>query len=402
MLFDDPQFEVWGMRALSHALYGGAEFGDCQVTASRIPDGDVDAWYREWRATGELWLRRADTCAEEGHTQSAHEGYLRAANYLRTAAPFLFDRHPSERLRDTAARSDEAFARAMATGRHPAQRVEIPIGSDSLPGWHVRFADDGVDRPLVICNNGYDSLLSELWFAQAAPALRRGYDCLLFDGPGQGASLFQRGLHLRPDWETVIAAVVDVAEELPGVDESRLTLMGWSLGGYLAPRGASGEPRLAALVCDPGQYDISGQLVPLLRQIGLTDSEIAHIDEVDDARLQPAVDYVLGVPHFEWALQRRGLMVHGLDTIHELIRQLFTFTLDGRVQDIRCPTLLGSADDDPLSASTARLEQALTCPVTAIHYTAADGAAGHCEMGARGLVHQRTFDWLDDTLGHVS
>ena len=33
-------------------------------------------------------------------------------------------------------------------------------------------------------------------------------------------------------------------------------LVGRSFGGVIAPRGASGEPRLAAMVVDPGQYDI--------------------------------------------------------------------------------------------------------------------------------------------------
>lgn len=83
----------------------------------------------------------------------------------------------------------------------------------------------------------------------------------------------------------------------------------------------------------------------------------------------------------------------------DVIRSLADYTLTGRAQDIHCPTLLGSADDDPLSATTSKLRDALVCPVTAIHYTAADFASGHCEMTARTLVHRRSFDWLDETLG---
>jgi hypothetical protein len=31
-----------------------------------------------------------------------------------------------------------------------------------------------------------------------------------------------------------------------------------------------------------------------------------------------------------------------------------------------------------------------------MRFTAAEGAAGHCEMTARALFHHRTFDWLDE------
>jgi dienelactone hydrolase len=44
------------------------------------------------------------------------------------------------------------------------------------------------------------------------------------------------------------------------VDPKRIVLVGRSFGGLLAPRGASGEPRLAAMIVDPGQYDIAGSL----------------------------------------------------------------------------------------------------------------------------------------------
>ena len=64
-------------------------------------------------------------------------------------------------------------------------------------------------------------------------------------------------LPLRPDWETVVQAVVDFALTLPQVHPEKLVISGWSLGGYLAPRAASGEPRLAACIADPGQWALA-------------------------------------------------------------------------------------------------------------------------------------------------
>ncbi len=66
----------------------------------------------------------------------------------------------------------------------------------------------------------------------------------------------RQGLPLRPDWETVIRAVIDHLLSRSDVDGDRLVLMGCSLGGLLAARAASYEPRLAALVLDPGQVGL--------------------------------------------------------------------------------------------------------------------------------------------------
>jgi len=40
------------------------------------------------------------------------------------------------------------------------------------------------------------------------------------------------------------------------VDPTRIAVSGWSLGGYLALRAASGEHRLAACIADPGLFGI--------------------------------------------------------------------------------------------------------------------------------------------------
>lgn len=41
-------------------------------------------------------------------------------------------------------------------------------------------------KPTLIVHGGFDSTLEELYTSAAAPALERGYNCLTFEGPGQG------------------------------------------------------------------------------------------------------------------------------------------------------------------------------------------------------------------------
>ena len=98
----------------------------------------------------------------------------------------------------------------------------------------------------MVFHGGYDSTVEESYLVVAAGALRRGYNVIAFDGPGQGSCLRDQGLHFRPDWEAVVTPVVDFALTVPEVDAGRLALMGMSLGGYLAARAAAFEHRIAA------------------------------------------------------------------------------------------------------------------------------------------------------------
>src|SRR5690606_19653323 len=125
----------------------------------------------------------------------------------------------------------------------------------------------GGQAPTLIATNGYDGTLHEAYFAFAVAANRRGYHCLVYDGPGQGRVLVEQGLPMRHDWENVVRPVVDYALSRAEVDPSRLVLAGWSLGGYLALRGASGEPRLAACVADPGLMGLREPMEKMLASL---------------------------------------------------------------------------------------------------------------------------------------
>lgn len=256
IFFQDPLFERFAVRALSHALYGGADFGECFVTAAQITPANPDSWYRAWTATADRVFQIAESCDAAGRSVSAREAYLRASNYYRTSYLPLFGAPVEARLVEAFDREAEAFARAAVRMSPAVEAVEIPYEGTSLPGYFHRADDTGQPRPTLIATNGYDATVHEAHFAHAVAAVRRGYHCLSFDGPGQGRPLIHQGLVFRPDWEAVVRPVVDYALTRPEVDPQRIALIGWSFGGYLAPRAASGEHRLAACIADPGQWDL--------------------------------------------------------------------------------------------------------------------------------------------------
>jgi pimeloyl-ACP methyl ester carboxylesterase len=199
------------------------------------------------------------------------------------------------------------------------------------------------------------------------------------------------------DWEVVLSAVVDTIVEREEIDADRIALTGWSLGGYLALRAASGEPRLAACIADPALLSIGAGAIGRLRA-GISASVIERYPNIDDATLAPIAEAIHGDRTQRSAVEQRGFWVHGVSTFGEYLKATAPFSLERRLDAISCPTALTAAEADPLASSAHQVHEGLSCPKTRLRFTAAEGAGDHCEMRNRTLLDQRAFDWLDDTL----
>lgn len=398
-LFKDALTDSFAHRALYAIPYGGADFAECTTTAQRIGDsGDPDTWHREWTATANRLFDLAENAATRGHVVSAREAYLRASTYYRVSYFPLYGAPVDPRLLAAFQREAESFQKAATRLDPPGELVEIPYEGTTLPGCFLRADDSEEPRPTLIATDGYDSTLHEMYFYLGLPALRRGYNVLLFDGPGQGRALIEQGLPSRPDWENVVRPVVDYLLTRPDVDTARIALMGWSLGGYLAPRAASGESRLAACIADPGQFDLGAAARGMLAAFHASAEELARFPHISPVVLEPLWQRMLANPNLYWRLKQRALWVHGVETFSSYLNLLPAYTIADRATLIQCPTLVCQAENDPIAQQAEQLYEALTCPKAFLRFTAAEGAGNHCEMEARALFNQRAFDWLDETL----
>jgi alpha-beta hydrolase superfamily lysophospholipase len=391
----DELLDAQLVRAVGAAGYGGADLGECLATARRIDERDLDSWFEQWTLTAAAVARLAEREAAAGNRTSARLAYLRACTYHRTAGVMLLGAPLDERLVSAYRAQADMFAAAAELMEVPVERIEVPFGAVTLPGYFFCAAADGRRRATVILTGGYDGTAEELYFANGAAALARGYNVLAFDGPGQGRVLTEQRQPIRADWENVITPVLDYALGREDVDGERVALIGLSLGAHLAPRAASGEHRLAACVADCGAYDLYAAFLDRLPGPLANPSVIAR----RRVRLTLAriLERLAAKPMAGWAL-RRGMLVHGVDDPLTYIDALHEFTLRDRAPMIRCPTWVCSAEGDEISASAPQLVAALTCEKTYVHFTSAEGADDHCEQAARALYHARSFAWLDSRL----
>ncbi len=400
LLSENPMWDAFGNRALDYIRSGGADFGECMVTIQRVGgDGTLEDWHREWTATADRVMAIADECAAKGRRVSAREAYYRASNYYRVSYFPLYGEPTDPRLVAAYEAETATFRNGAALSDFPVEPIEIPFEGASMPGYLVMVDDSGAPRPTLISVNGYDSTIHEGYFAHAEAGIRRGYNVLLFDGPGQGRNLFIDGLHLRPDWETVVTPVVDYALTRSEIDPEKIVLSGWSLGGYLAPRAAAFEHRIAALVADPGQWD---ERDAVLAALDLTAEQKAAFPDVDPAIFEPMEAWLKGPdapPMMRWSIIQRGFWVNGVDNLYDFAVEFSTFELSPYAKNIACPTFISHPEADPIAAGAPLLYEATTAPKVLVPFTMAEGAGMHCETMARSLYHQRLYDWLDETLG---
>jgi pimeloyl-ACP methyl ester carboxylesterase len=395
-VFKDDLFAAQWLRAAGHSGSGGAEVGECLAAARRIREPDGESWYAAWHDLAEKLNAEAEASRAAGHRVSAYGAFLRAANYHRASFTFMMQKPVDPRLVQAYRSQRVAFAAATALMVPAGKTIAIPYGGGSLHGYFFGAAGDGAPKATVIVNGGYDSTAEEAYFFSGAAAVARGYNAITFDGPGQGAALIEDGLVFRADWEQVIAAVVDDAVARGEIDPKRIALMGISFGGYLAPRAASGDPRLAACIADPGEFSLFEELksrVPSFIARAIPDGNKLVL-----GLLKFILDRRLRHPTAGWGL-RRGLWVHGVEDPLAYFRAIMDYSLEGRAGLIRCPTLVCAAENDEIGVTARRLYDALTCDKAFVAFTAAEGAGDHCESGARSVFNRRAFDWLDGVMG---
>jgi hypothetical protein len=386
-------FDFEAMRCLGAASTGGAGVGECLAAVERIKRDDIESWTAEFGALAERVEREAVQSSRAADAVSAAEQYRRASTYYRVGA-FFAPRDDGRRQRFRQA-SRDTFHRALRSSPNRTEIVAIPFAGATLPGYFVNAGD--TPNPTLLVLGGFDSTAEELmlWLGNACGI--RGWNALVFEGPGQpGALDMNPGLVFRPDYEAPVGAAIDYALARPDVDPRRLAIIGYSFGGYLAPRAAACDPRIRAIVADTIAVDVAAAMR-------------------------------MAIPSFFWKLPERvvdaafGLLTHksvaasfffnnakeafGVASPSQFLRVWEPYNLWSVKDKLNAPLLILLSEDELAEAPKAVLKDTLAflagveAPLSFRIFTRAEGAAAHCQLDSPERVPPVLFPWLNRIFG---
>jgi len=388
LIFKDKSFIFEFIRAVGYSYEGGADIGECIATARRIKDGDIQSWYDEWLKTGNRVYGLAKNFEKEGNIVSAREAYFRASNYYRLAGFYMHSKPNRAKALKSWQKSRDSFRKAVSSLPN-IELIKIPYQNSTLPGYFIKTSLKK-KPPLLIVHTGFDGTGEELYFAVGKASIKRGYNCLIFEGPGQGEVIRVQKIPYRYDWEKVVTPVIDYALTRPDVDKDKIALMGISMGGYLAARAAAFETRIKACVVNGGIFDFSEsiykgfppELVTLLRT-----NPKKFDSELEEAMKQDT--------EVKWFFDN-GIWTFGVKTPSGLMSEMKKFTLKDIAGQINCNMLVIDSEGDMFfKGQPKKVYKELNCPKDYFVFTKEETAQAHCQAGATAISNEIIFNWLD-------
>ena len=190
--FKDPTFEMIFLTSLGRAYQCGGNVGKVLYLTRQVEDGNFESAYLAFKEAGDEARLLAEESASGGHKESARQAYLWAQNFYDSATYFIDGSKDPTRFLPTWELLYDCWLKAATFFEPVIEPVRIPYEGTELHGFFFRGNGTSKRRPLLILCNGSDGSLLDMWLWGGAGALARGYDCLTFDGPGQGHALWKQ------------------------------------------------------------------------------------------------------------------------------------------------------------------------------------------------------------------
>ena len=372
-----PGNHMWSqgmMFGIEMAAWGAAAIGEIDQIGQRLRghEGDNERWWSEWNAMARHIEGFGDAEEAKGHRLTAGAYYLRAAIYYFCGERFL---PPCERKSETYRQCLRCFERGIERRYPRITRVEIPYVGQSLPAWYLA-AEVAGPAPAVVMFDGLDNAKEMSALFGGVEITNRGIHVLAIDGPGQGEALRLRGIPSRFDYEIPAGAAYDFLAARPDIDSKRIAVMGFSMGGYYAPRAAAMDPRFAACVAWGGHFDY-------------------HEAWTRRRKIMESGGTKISAPPFQlpWVL--------GMPDMDASMKKLENYRLGAVAERIKCPFFcIHGANDNIVPVEFAeRLHAAVGSQNKTLRVlTADDGGSEHCQEDNRQVGANLVADWLMDNL----
>ncbi len=197
--FQNPTFETIFLTSLGRAYYSAGDIGRVLYLTHQVEDGNYESAFVAFKQAGDEARALAGESAAAGHRESARQAYLWAQNFYDSATYFVDQSKDPSRFLPTWELLYDCWLKSLPLFERPIEPIKIPYEGTELHGFYIRGNSTAKRRKLLILANGSDGSMLDMWLLGGVGGAARGYDCLTFDGPGQGYALWKQKLYFRPD-----------------------------------------------------------------------------------------------------------------------------------------------------------------------------------------------------------
>jgi dienelactone hydrolase len=376
-----PGNYVWNL-SVNNCLGMGGAIGEIDAANEKVreiarqgDDAGTEQFFTAWMDLARRVTELADEAAKAGHLLSAAEKYGRATAYLVTAER-MQSRHyePRKQAYRTMLKTMEQM---IVSGGLNCERVEIPYGDASFPGLFVKGHGAG-PRPCMIFCNGLDSVKEMIYLSMRDEFAKRGISCLMIDQPGVGEALRLNGLHAVAESERWASAALDLLQARKDVDPERIGMMGWSLGGYYAPRAVAFEKALQSM-----------------RRLGRQSRLGRGAAAPAGAGGRPPGPALLGSRHGVW----------GKESLEAFMQYAPKISLAGVLERITVPFLITHGANDrqiPLEFARQSYDEAVNSPRRELKiFTEHEGGVEHVSADNMEPVRSYIVDWVAERFSEM-
>jgi 2,6-dihydroxypseudooxynicotine hydrolase len=279
------QMPSWAKLQFTNA---GVSPKDLERVLGRITS--LGSWVDEWESLGRAHEQGGRDALALGRDAQAAERFLAASAAYNFGQYVMFlDVARKRMLHESCVR---AYAQAAPLFEVPARPFEVMYRRKPMHGY-LRVPAGSEPAPVVVIFNGTNAVKEELhWWSESF--LERGIATITFDGPGMGQTFHRLSMVAEP--RPVGVAILDRIDGCPELDPGAVAFLGMSLGGYMAIRMASHDPRIKAVaaVSPPYSADVywnltlAGMRRELAALYGIEENEMTSvIDKITLADVLP-------------------------------------------------------------------------------------------------------------------
>ncbi|MCR4738858.1 MAG: alpha/beta hydrolase [Lachnospiraceae bacterium] len=264
--------------------------------------------------------------------------------------------------------------------------IRIPYKNYELP---VYYSVSEGSKGTIVIHGGYDSICQD--FLPLVPYFtERHYDVYFFEGPGQGEVLMHHDARMIPEWEDCTGAVLD------RFNLNDVTLIGISLGGYLATRAAAYDKRIKRLVMYDLIYDFYGAI---LNKMGWFGNFFDHLTNHPKSIFWNSLNKKFDKKYFtRWLLLQGYAIYENVHTPCEYFDHIKKYNTVDISKLITQDTLVLAGESDIYTVFYEKQLDALVNAksVTGRLFTREENADHHCQVGNMGLLLETVYEWIEE------